>query len=77
MGHPHTVLHSFNLTGESVCVDIFRRANGSFGFDEFRKDPEDDRGWYSIGHHGHRVFATQEDALDAAKQDVGWLSEQI
>ena len=31
------------------CVDIFRRADNSFGFEEYRKDPEANEGWFRIG----------------------------
>lgn len=74
MAHAHTVLHSVNLDGDAICVDIFRRVDGTFGFDEFRRDPEDGRGWYSIGHFGGRVYACEQDAIDAAMATVGWFS---
>ena len=73
MAHENTVVRSINLEGETICVDIFRRPDGSFGFDEFRRDPEDGRGWYSIGHHGERRFDTADTALAAARLAVGWL----
>ena len=50
MPHPHTVLRSVNLPGEHVCVDLFRRPDGTFGFEEYRREPEDGRGWFVIGH---------------------------
>jgi len=74
MAHANTVIRSINLPGETVCVDIFQRPDGSYGFDEFRRDPEDGRGWFSIGHHGHRIFETPEAALDAARGAVAWLA---
>ncbi len=77
MAHENTVLLSVNLDGETVCVDIFERQDGSFGFDEFRRDPEDMRGWFSIGYHGDTRFETAEDALDHAKQTVGWLDDNV
>lgn len=73
MAAPHTVLHSFNLDGEMICVDIFRRKDGSYGFDQFRRDVEDVRGWYSISHRGHLRFDSETEALDAARAEVGWL----
>ncbi|MEL6510213.1 MAG: hypothetical protein AAFQ32_10505 [Pseudomonadota bacterium] len=77
MAHENTVLLSVNLDGETVCVDIFKRQDGSFGFDEFRRDPEDMRGWFSIGYHGDKRFETAEDALTSAKQVVGWLDDCV
>ena len=70
MAHDNTVLASVNLSGESICVDIFRRPDGSFGFEEFRRDPEDGRGWFAIGFHGDRRFATEGAARAAAAEAV-------
>ena len=30
------------------CVDIFRRPDGSYGFEEFRRDPEDAGAWTPV-----------------------------
>ena len=77
MAHENEVIRSVNLEGETICVDLFRRPDGSFGFEEFRRDPEDGRGWYPIGHHAGRRFATYEAAADAAVESVGWLDAGI
>ena len=50
-----------------------KRPDGSFGFDEFRRDHEDTRGWYPIGFHSDEIFETFEDAKQAARQRVAWL----
>jgi len=75
MAHKNKVMRSINLRGENICVDVFLRPDGSFGFDEFRRDPEDTRGWYSIGHYGHQIFADEESAFRRAKETVHWLAE--
>jgi DNA-binding transcriptional LysR family regulator len=77
MAHANTVLRSINLPGDSICVDLFQRPDGSFGFDEFRRDTEDGRGWFSIGHHGHLTFDSATAALDAARLSVGWLGDVL
>ena len=61
-----------NSTGDH-CVDIFVRADGTFGFDEYRRDPEDMSGWFSLHRYSHQVFATAEDALAEAKSRVAWM----
>ena len=76
MAHENKVIRSINLDGEMICVDIFRRPDGTFGFDEFRREPEDTRGWFSIGHFGGRVFETSEAALRAAVEAVDWLADK-
>lgn len=77
MAHTNKVLRSINLRGETICVDIFVRPDGTYGFDEFRRDPEDGRGWYSIGHHGHLTFDSFDTALVRARQAVHWLDDAM
>ncbi len=75
MAHENKVIRSINLTGEHICVDIFERPDGSFGFDEFRREPEDGRGWFSIGHYGAERFDNADEALSAALREVAWLKD--
>ena len=74
MAHSNKVIRSINAEGGAVCVDLFLRPDGSFGFEEFRRDPEDTRGWYVIGHHGARRFESFDAALATARIDVVWLA---
>lgn len=75
MAHANTILLSLSEPGGSLCVDVFLRPDGSFGFEEFRRDVEDSRGWFAIGHYDHRRFATQAAAFEEACQLVGWLND--
>lgn len=77
MAHLNKVIRSINLPGETICVDLFERPDGSFGFDEFRRDPEDGRGWFSIGHHGAARFGSFDEALNAARTAVHWLDDAL
>ncbi len=74
MAHLNKVIHSFNLDGDMRCVDVFRRPDGTFGFEEYRREPEDGRGWFPIGHHADQRFATSAAALTEAKRLIGWLA---
>lgn len=69
---PKVVL-SVNHDGATICVDIFRRPDGSYGFEEYRRDPEDNTGWFAIGHHAHKIFTNIDSVKNAAIQQVGWL----
>lgn len=69
------VVQSINLTGEQVCVDIFVRPDGSYGFEEYRRDAEDLRGWFRIGQFGDRRFNGSEAARAAARAAVPWLAD--
>ena len=73
MAHTNRVLQSINLPGDTICVDIFIRPNGTYGFDEFRRDPEDGRGWFSIGHHGSAEFGSVNETAAAAIESISWL----
>lgn len=77
MAHVNKVIRSINLPGETVCVDLFERPDGSFGFDEFRRDPEDGKGWFSIGYHGDKRFDSFDAVLSAAKATIHWLDDAL
>jgi hypothetical protein len=71
------VVRSFNQDGETRCVDIFVRPDGTYGFEEFRREPEDGRGWFAIGGYAGQRFASVEAALQTAKAKVPWLESII
>ena len=73
MGRDKTVMRSFEAPGGQVCVDLFCRADGSWGFEEYRRDPEDGSGWHPAGVFSERRFVDQNAALNAARISVGWL----
>ena len=77
MAHENKVYRSINQTGGNICVDIFQRPDGSFGFDEFRRDGEDGRGWFVIGHYGAAKYETATIAFEAALKTVSWLADEI
>jgi hypothetical protein len=59
------------------CVDLFSRPDGSYGFEEFRRDAEDRGEWTPIRYYSGSVYASPEFALAAAMQAVPWLSDAI
>lgn len=75
---PKTVTASLESRDGTRCIDIFRRNDGgdagTFGFEEYRRDPEDPRGWAQIGFFGGHVYPTEDEALHAAREAVAWLS---
>jgi hypothetical protein len=74
MTHLNKVMQSINDGDGLRCVDIFRRPDATFGFEEYRRDPEDPRGWAAIGGHDLARFETAETALAAARERVAWLA---
>ena len=69
------VLNSIQNDAGDYCVDIFRRVDNSFGFEEYRRDPEDGRGWFSLHRYAGLVFDTEADALAEARATVAWLKD--
>jgi hypothetical protein len=67
------VTASFNNPSGDHCVDIFARDDGTFGFEEYRRDHEDMKGWFALHRYSGLVFATEEDALARAKATVAWM----
>jgi hypothetical protein len=71
----NTVLASFENPFGDYCVDAFVREDGTFGFEEYRRDPEDAGTWHSLHRYSRQVFSSQEDALAAARACVAWLKQ--
>ena len=69
-----SVLTSLENSSGDHCVDIFVRTDGTFGFEEYRRDPEDASGWFSLHRYSRQVFSTAEDALPEAKSRVAWIA---
>ena len=67
------VVASFDSPAGDYCVDVFERHDGTFGLEEYRRDVEDLKGWYSLHRHSREVFATREHALARAKATVVWM----
>ena len=73
MAHENKVMKSINSPNGGRCVDIFVRPDATFGFEEFRRDSEDARGWFPIANHGGRTFPTEENAFNEARSKIPWL----
>jgi len=71
------VLRSINNEDESRCVDLFLRCDNTFGFEEYRRDIEDNQGWFAIGFFDTQIFNGEKQALDAALLNVSWLGGAI
>ncbi len=74
MAHANKVTCSIETPDGGRCVDLFRRPDASFGFEEYRRDPEDGSGWFAIGFHAEATFATEAAALAEARHRVAWLA---
>ena len=75
MGIKSTVLRSIETPDGARCVDLFKRPDGTFGFEEYRRDSEDPQGWFVIGQHAGQVHGSSHEALDAAARAIPWLAD--
>jgi hypothetical protein len=69
------VLESLETEDGLRCVDLFRRPDGSFGYEEFRRDPEDRGAWTPVRFASGLRYGALELARAAARSSVVWLAE--
>jgi hypothetical protein len=68
------VLASPSTRSVDRCVDIFVRPDGTFGFEEFRRDPEDMGAWTAVAYFSGQAYPTEQAAAEAARAAVPWLA---
>ena len=67
------VINSINNDNNNLCIDFFIRKNKTFGYQEYRKDPENISEWYRIGYYDYKVFLNKDDAYQDAKKTIVWF----
>jgi hypothetical protein len=68
------VLDSVENAQADRCVDLFRRPDGFWGFEAFRRDPEDRGAWTPVSFHSGIAFASRDAAWAAALRAVPGLT---
>ena len=68
------VVNSIQNDEADHCVDVFVRDDGTFGFEEYRRDHEDARGWFSLDRFASLVVPGADHALVEARSRVPWLA---
>lgn len=68
------VVDSIENPQHDRCVDVFTRLDGSFGFEEFRRDAEDAGAWTPVSYFSGLRFASKLEALGDAARRVAWLA---
>jgi len=71
------VLAGYQTADAVRCVDVFLRPDGTFGFEEYRRDPEDMGTWTSVHHFSGARYASRGAAADAARRAVPWAAALI
>jgi hypothetical protein len=69
---PHRI-ESLENDEHDRCVDLFQLTDGSWGFEEFRRDPEDAGVWTQIGSYAMGIHASCEAARMAAQARIPWM----
>ena len=67
------VYRSIEAPGGQICVDIFQRPDGSWGFAEYRRDPEDEQGWYDTWRFGEERFNSRDEAEAQVRSLCPWV----
>ena len=67
------VVRSINNSDQSLCIDIFKRNDNTFGFEEYRRDKETHEGWYKVNMYGQNIYLTENEAFANACKCVHWL----
>ena len=65
------VIASFEDLSNTRCVDLIKYGNGSFGFQLFRRDFEDTRGWAPLAPPNNQYFKTFAELKIFIKQQYG------
>ena len=68
------VVRSINNFDKSRCIDIFKREDNSFGYEEYRRDLESNEGWYKVGFLEQLIFTNEEEAYTNACKNIMWLN---
>jgi hypothetical protein len=68
------VVDSIENDSHDRCVDLFLRPNGTYGFEEFRRDVEDGGAWTPMAFFSHAAWDSKDAAQNAAVRAVAWLA---
>lgn len=71
------VLASPSTAAVDRCVDIFIRPDDSYGFEEFRRDPEDMGSWTPVAYYSAQAFESYDEVVAAPRKRVRWLADVL
>lgn len=73
VGKDKVVMRSIEAPGNVLCVDLLRSETGDgWSWAEYRRDPEDGRGWQPTGA-ASSGYADEETAFESAEAALEWL----
>jgi len=71
------VFISIENSDHDRCVDLFSRPDGTYGFEEFRRDVEDRGEWTPVSYYSGSSYPSRKSALEAAMRSVAWSEDAI
>ena len=71
------VFASIENADHDRCVDLFSRPDGTYGFEEFRRDVEDLGAWTPVQYYSRMTYKSAAEACSGAEQSVTWLSDEL
>jgi hypothetical protein len=71
------IVAAYETAEHNRGVDVFARPDGTYGFEEFRRDPEDMGVWYDVAYFSEQRFDTQQAAEQAARAAIRWLADTV
>lgn len=71
------VFRSIENNDHDRCVDLFIRPDGTFGFEEFRRDVEDQGRWTPVSYYSGSTFTTEAGAINAARDAAPWFAQKV
>ena len=72
MGSDYHVLKTLSDPQGGRPVEIYQRANGTFGFEEWTYGVNE-KAWYPSGRYSYAVIDTLEKAEQEARSRIAWL----
>jgi hypothetical protein len=72
-----TVFVNVENSEHDRCVDIFSRPDGSYGFEEFRRDIEDGGQWTPVKYYSGVAYVSSAETLETAERCVPWLIDVL
>jgi hypothetical protein len=68
-----SVVHTIWNAGKTRRVDVFQRADGTFGFEQWSYDIEE-QSWVPFGRHSYSFMDSKETAIREARSRVRWIT---
>jgi hypothetical protein len=75
MAKNYRVINSFENQQRNKCVDIIQVEDGTFRFQEWRRDCEDLHGWFLLQDSLPIAYNTEEKAVSSATKTIIWLRD--